>query len=341
MITGTTPRRWNTRYEGDEADCVLVSSRGLMKLCDLRTRPRYRRPAALPWFFGPIGDHHGCVYVDTDRLEDFAKGALKRFAHPFTLVSGDSDSAVGWGATARGTFEKLTGSPLIRNWYTQNYTGEGSDQLRPLPIGLDYHTLSVGLQGGWGAQASPAEQEAELQACRQAATPLKDRKVKAHSNAHLNVTYPARAHLVELLDPSAVEIQSQRMPRRDLWRVTTGLAATVSPRGKGMDCHRTYEALVLGSIPLVDDVPTNALLKGLPHRVVKDWGDLSQDTLKAAQADVLSRTFDFAPLLLAYWEDKLNQRPTATLSMTYQTFMDTPLVALKDYYLAGKPNQIR
>ena len=42
--------------------------------------------------------------------------------------------------------------------------------------------------------------------------------------------------------------------------------------GSGLDCHRHYEALALGAIPLVEYEPTLVeLLRPFPVVFVKDW----------------------------------------------------------------------
>jgi GR25 family glycosyltransferase involved in LPS biosynthesis/molybdopterin-guanine dinucleotide biosynthesis protein A len=51
---------------------------------------------------------------------------------------------------------------------------------------------------------------------------------------------------------------------------------TLSPYGNGMDCHRTWEALLLKTIPIVKTGPLDFLYKyyDLPILIVKDWNEL-------------------------------------------------------------------
>lgn len=47
-----------------------------------------------------------------------------------------------------------------------------------------------------------------------------------------------------------------------------------SPRGNGIDCHRTWEALYLGSIPIVEkSYCLDSLIDGLPVIAINDWND--------------------------------------------------------------------
>eukprot|EP01006_Ploeotia_vitrea_P039521 TRINITY_DN66355_c9_g1_i1.p1 TRINITY_DN66355_c9_g1~~TRINITY_DN66355_c9_g1_i1.p1 ORF type:complete len:423 (-),score=2.98 TRINITY_DN66355_c9_g1_i1:75-1343(-) len=76
----------------------------------------------------------------------------------------------------------------------------------------------------------------------------------------------------------------------------------LSPQGKGIDCHRTWEALAMGAIPVVAKEPIADLYVGLPIVVVENWVDLTEDLLKnklqelkptmAALAENAKRTLD-------------------------------------------------
>lgn len=53
-----------------------------------------------------------------------------------------------------------------------------------------------------------------------------------------------------------------------------------SPPGNGADCHRTWEALYINSIPIVEDNYMNRYLKnlGLPLWLVTDWDEVAEMT---------------------------------------------------------------
>lgn len=54
----------------------------------------------------------------------------------------------------------------------------------------------------------------------------------------------------------------------------------ISPRGKGIDCYRTWQALHVGSIPIVEASTINSLYEDLPIVVVERWTDLSAEMLE-------------------------------------------------------------
>ena len=51
-----------------------------------------------------------------------------------------------------------------------------------------------------------------------------------------------------------------KVSKNELLRIYTNYAFIVSPHRNGLDCHRTWEALVLGCIPIVKTSPIDDLM---------------------------------------------------------------------------------
>lgn len=90
----------------------------------------------------------------------------------------------------------------------------------------------------------------------------------------------------------------------------------LSPRGWGPDCYRTWEALFVGTIPIVRRgvskalLPTRAplkqaqldlLYKNLPIVVVDDWKEVTMDFLNKEYERITSRQYNINRLYVEYW----------------------------------------
>lgn len=82
---------------------------------------------------------------------------------------------------------------------------------------------------------------------------------------------------------------------------------TLSPRGYGIDCYRTWEALMVGSIPIVRNSQLNCLYEGLPVLVIDKWEDLSEEFLNEKYNEIVSKRYDLAPLFCEYWLHKIKE----------------------------------
>lgn len=76
----------------------------------------------------------------------------------------------------------------------------------------------------------------------------------------------------------------------------------ISPEGNGVDCHRHYEALVAGCIPIMESNPlTIQKYKGLPVLYTKDYSEITRDYLESIYESFLNTTYDFSSLFLSYY----------------------------------------
>jgi len=53
----------------------------------------------------------------------------------------------------------------------------------------------------------------------------------------------------------------------------------ISPKGNGPDCHRVWESIYLGAIPVVVDHISFSQFKHLPILFINDWNDVTMDFL--------------------------------------------------------------
>ena len=84
-------------------------------------------------------------------------------------------------------------------------------------------------------------------------------------------------------------------------------AFVLSPHGNGLDCHRTWEALILGCIPVVRTSPIDSLYEGLPVLIVNEWHDINEELLKNTIEKFKNKSFSYEKLTLRYWMDKIKQ----------------------------------
>ncbi len=88
-------------------------------------------------------------------------------------------------------------------------------------------------------------------------------------------------------------------------------AFEASPQGNGMDCFRTWEALALGTIPIVRKSALDRLYThhDLPVVIVKDWNEVSPERLAQWAEDLVPKLETSRHRLSAgYWTDLIRAR---------------------------------
>ena len=295
-----------------ETACRFVSSRGILKSCDAHARRPRSSQGSIPRDLSRVVRTARVVYLCTDMVPQFVREHLPRRSTPFTLVTGDSDRAVAAAQIAERVLDALTSHPLLVAWYAQNRVFR-HPKLQSMPIGLDYHTLSP-LEGGgrehpWGARRVPVDQEHQLVQIGRSAGPIAAKEPVAFCNWHFAIERGDRRECHRKVDPIAVSYQSDFTTRDASWRMNAGCAFTLSPAGAGLDCHRTWESLLLGSIPVVLRSPLDELFARLPAVIVDDWSEVTPSRLCSELDRIARNSFDFSRLELGYWRARIQSQP--------------------------------
>lgn len=90
------------------------------------------------------------------------------------------------------------------------------------------------------------------------------------------------------------------------WKNITQFAFVLSPFGMGMDCHRTWEALCLGAIPIVMSNVFKPMFEGLPVLIVNDWREITRTLLDETIQAFKTKEFKYEKLSLKHWVDMMN-----------------------------------
>ena len=89
--------------------------------------------------------------------------------------------------------------------------------------------------------------------------------------------------------------------REETWKNMVKYKWIISPHGNGLDCHRTYEAIALGCIPVVKSSSLDIMYKDMPIIILNDWNEISLELLKSKTEEALKKSKK--TITLDYWKD--------------------------------------
>jgi hypothetical protein len=78
----------------------------------------------------------------------------------------------------------------------------------------------------------------------------------------------------------------------------------ISPRGNGLDTHRLWEALYLGSLPIVKTSSLDLLYQNLPVLIVQEWEQVTEELLRKKAKELTHSNPE--PLTIYYWLDQID-----------------------------------
>ncbi|MCF7852612.1 MAG: hypothetical protein K9M07_05165 [Simkaniaceae bacterium] len=222
------------------------------------------------------------IFVKTDMLEGFFNEKHHRILNPYILISHNSDDPI-----SENFARYLDDSKLIV-WFAQNVDNYRHNKLIPIPIGIANQYWNHGSIKTFNLAKKRAAQSS---------------KSYLLTMNFSNGSFPKeRVRLWQLLSNKAYcytpEIKSHLMYLLDLAKSKFVL----SPRGNGIDCHRTWETLYMGGIPVVMSSTLDDLFEGLPVLVVGDWGEINQKFLEKKWIEFRNKEFNNEKLFFPYWK---------------------------------------
>ena len=251
------------------------------------------------------------IYVCGSSFAHFLQVMLPHINFKFILVTGDCDEDVPNEIIYnKKVFEDFLELDRLHHWFSQNLILKHK-KLSHIPIGLDYHTMVN--NNIWGNTMSCFEQEKLLKNFVDNNKPFYERKEMAYANFHFLMTTKHgsdRKDAFNKLTDDVVYYEKEKVSRFKTWEAQSEYAFVISPHGGGYDCHRTWEALILGCIPIVKKSAIDDLYEDLPVLIVNSWSNVNLNLLKETidkfKKMEIDGKFNKAKLTLEYWKNKIH-----------------------------------
>lgn len=187
---------------------------------------------------------------------------IDSFNYPFVLVTSDGDSSIPLDIDNEILLLLLNNNNLIV-WYTQNISSNEYNKIKPIPIGLDLHTIKT----------SPVEQLNEVSTINNSNNKILKIFCDVHLTQYEKFGNPRKE--VSKLGYDTIYYLPNKIPRNELWEKYTTYSFVISTHGNGLDCHRTWEILLLGGIVITKSSSIDSLFENLPVVIVNDWSELN------------------------------------------------------------------
>jgi len=288
----------------EENNCNYINSVGFRKLCNMKyiNDDTYKDG----YDFSNLKENT-ILYIKSDYLSEFSN-LINNIPNKFILVSGCSDYTIPNDIFTNDDFIKFINNDKIIHWFSQNNVYKHS-KITNLPVGLDYHTIYNNLNHEWGNFCSPLEQEIILKYIKDNSINFSERIKKCYANFQFSMIAKYgydRENAYKNINKDLVFYENNKIKRVDTWKNQSKYAFVISPHGNGLDCHRTWEALILGCIPIVKKSNIDILYKDLPVLIIDDWIDITDELLTDTINSFKDKHFNYNILTLKYWIEKFN-----------------------------------
>ena len=238
--------------------------------------------------FIDICDITGASFCKTDFLNEYADKKTK------LLITHNSDYPID-----EARFSYL--SKKVDRWLAQNKSVD-SKAIESLPIGLENMILRVSPSSRLGTHSSQIPNAIEK---AKYIDHLSAQKINHDKLVYLNINPRTYRHEREYVINKFKDKEWSTYESGITWREYYDRIArhkfVFSPRGNGIDCHRTWEALYLRTIPIVKSSICMNDFSDLPILFINNWDEIGYDFLVEKYEEISSTKYDLSKLKISYW----------------------------------------
>lgn len=254
----------------------IINAANYEQFCDFAFLPPEGKNATESFLEGD-----STIFCKTDfiiQLFDFIKDSK----YSYNIITHHSDYSID-----EYLFNKRP--KCIKKWYAINPTFNHPD-LIAIPLGLKTHA---------GCYHEP-HYMTEWFAYNITRLRSNDKKHNVYCN--WNITNLERNKVTESLKSNNINItHDSNIPLNEYIERMSQHKFVISPPGNGIDCHRTWEALYVGSIPIVIKNDIYKDWCDLPILQVNSYNDITQDILDT----FIKLPYNDEKLLIDYWRHKI------------------------------------
>lgn len=220
------------------------------------------------------------VFLKTDYLGYFFSEIHPWVKEPYILLTHNSDYSV------PGSFAHFLDDPKLFAWFGQN-TDLVHPKLFPVPIGLANQYWPHGNVDAVNRAVDLSSHD--------------PKPIFLYINYSANTSAKRTDGALTALTKLPCAFVPTRKPFEEYAIDLAHSVFVVSPPGNGLDCHRTWESLYMGAIPIVKRSTIKNLFADLPVIIVDDWSEITEQQLMEIANEYNNKQFNMKKIYADYW----------------------------------------
>jgi hypothetical protein len=208
-------------------------------------------------------------FVKTDYISQFHQQYLPHINYEFVLITHDADNPV---------TEKYL--PILQNRFLKKWFGMNChilhDKLQSIPIGIANECWPHG------------NKQVLLDTANRV---LKDKLNLIYSNFTKETNLSQRQNVALILkDLKDIFLEHQKLSYKDYLNKISTYKFIISPPGNSVDCHRIWESIYIGTIPIVLKSVPMVYFKDCPILFIDKWEDLYEVDLEEKYNTIIQKS---------------------------------------------------
>lgn len=223
------------------------------------------------------------AFVKTDLISHFFRDIVPKLDYNIKIIT--HNSALGIDAR----YSSFLDNPKIIKWYAQN-ANYYHPKLESVPLGIANRHWPHG-------DTSLLDD-------------LNDKNINkdhlVYMNFDLKTNIVERTKIYNLFNGKDFVLNGDKKIFKDYLADLARCKYTISPPGAGIDCHRIWESVAVGTIPIVQNCHNITFHTKMPIMIIDDWNTVDRKILEHKYDFYMSELYNKSALFLDHWINKIN-----------------------------------
>lgn len=226
-----------------------------------------------------LGKKPAVIFLKTDFIDAFKNKVMPNITYPFELITHNSDYSVPKSRNAQDLLENNN----LKKWFGMN-VDMSHPKLQCIPIGIANKKWP---HGNTAQLLSVANKQI-----------AQDKLVYSNFTLETNLTKRSDAlHTINSMP--FVTTDNSKYPFEKYLEILKSFKYVICPPGNSVDCHRIWEALYLGVIPIIEKHVAMEYFYDLPVMVVDKFDEITEEKLVSEYASIRLKSTD--KMLLSHY----------------------------------------
>tara|TARA_R110000824_G_scaffold153082_5_gene324588 strand:- start:175 stop:1032 length:858 start_codon:yes stop_codon:yes gene_type:complete len=234
------------------------------------------------------------VYVDGDRVKKFFTLIKNIDLKPFKLLSHNGDATF--------TEEDVHNRPkCVKKWYGQNINTKNSEDIISLPIGLERQQWAKKSHNKKGLKHDKIYQYSQKNT---------EKNKLCYINFNIKTNIKKRGWILPIFKKypwAYIRLGGWRGNLDKYFTECKESHFVICPDGNGIDCHRNWEMLYIGVVPIIEKSYFHEKIYGdLPVLIVDSFKNINKDLL-ISKKNYFNGKYNKEKLKFYYWENIIKE----------------------------------
>jgi len=217
------------------------------------------------------------VFVKTDFVPQFFESVLSQIKHRIKIITHNSAFGIDM------SYIQYLSNVKIIKWYAQN-ANLAHPKLKSIPLGI----------------ANKRWPHGNIDLLENITNQDIPRTNLAYLNFDISTNSSTRTDVHDMFYNQNYVYSAPKKPFKEYLKDLRSSKFCISPQGRGVDCHRIWESIFVGTIPIVKNCNNVSFYKDMPILIIEDWRDVNQSFLEEKYDQIISNP-NKSKLYMDYW----------------------------------------